>query len=148
MKHSIAIFISFLLLGNISAQEDIRVLLKDKKFFDEEATAFVVEIPQAEYNTVLKSWTKHLKNSPKEKVLVENAEVAINKKFIPKIANDSLDINSYVKEYDGHIVLAVSFKMRDHYISEDSDEEVFYPAKNYVRNFAVEQYKKAVGLDC
>lgn len=133
-----------MLFGNVLAQEDIRVLLKDKKFYDEKATAFVVEIPQAEYNAVLKSWTKYLKENPKEKVIVENAEVSIAKKFIPKIANDSLDINSYVKEYDGHIVLAVSFNLRGEYISDRSDEEIFYPTKNYVRDFAVEQYQNAV----
>jgi hypothetical protein len=147
MRNLIIIFITTLLFGNISAQEDIRVLLKEKKFYDDEATAFVVEIPQAEYNTVLKSWTKFLKDNPKEKVIVENAEVSISKKFIPKIANDSLDINSYIKEYDGHIVLAVSFKLRGKYISESSEEEIFYPTKNYVRNFALAQYKKAVNLE-
>lgn len=147
MKNLIIIFITTFLFGNISAQVDINVLLKEKKFYDEEATAFVVEIPQAEYNMVLKSWIKYLKDSPKEKVVVENAEVSIDKKFIPKIANDSMDINSYVKEYDGHIVLAVSFNIRGEYISESSDEEIFYPTKNYVRNFAVEQYQEAVRIE-
>lgn len=144
MKNLIVFLITTILWGNISAQEDIIVLLKDKKFYDDEATAFVVEIPQAEYKTVLKAWTKYLKDMPKEKVLVENAEISINKKFIPKIANDSLDINSYVKEYNGHIVLAVSFKLRGKYISKNSEEEVFYPTKNFVRDFAVEQYQEAV----
>lgn len=144
MRNLILLFIATSFFGTISAQEEIKVLLKDKKFYDEEATAFVVEIPQAEYNTVLKSWIKYLKDSPKEKVIVENAEVSINKKFIPKIANDSIDINSYVKEYDGHIVLAVSFYLQGKYISDKSEEEIYYPTKNYVRNFAVEQYQKAV----
>tara|TARA_B110000908_G_C10229783_1_gene439949 strand:- start:123 stop:1013 length:891 start_codon:yes stop_codon:yes gene_type:complete len=147
MRNWIVIFITTLFFGNISAQEEIKVLLKEKTFYNKETTAFVVEIPQAEYNTVLKSWTKYLKDSPKEKVIVENAEVSIGKKFIPQIANDSMDINSYIKEYDGHIVLVVSFKLQGKYISEDSEEEVFYPTKNYVRNFAIEQYQKAVALE-
>ena len=45
------------------------------------------------------------------------------KKFIPKVSNDSLDINSYIKEYDGHIVLSVAFRVNGTYISDDSDEE-------------------------
>jgi len=141
--------IYFLILALVSfnvlfSQEDIRVHIKDKKFYDNEAIAFVVEIPQAEYKTVIKSWSKYLKDSPKEKVIVENGEVSIKNKFIPKIANDSIDIISYIKEYDGHIVLAVAFKLKGKYISDASDEEVYYPTKNYVRRFAVEQYKKVV----
>ena len=144
MKNFIALFVCVLLVGNLFSQEEITVQLKEKKFYDSEAIAFIVEIPQAEYKSVLKAWTKYLKNNLKEKVIVENGEVSILKKFLPKIANDSIDIHSYVKEYAGHIVLAASFKLKGQYISKQSTEEVFYPTKNYVRNFAIEQYKKAV----
>ena len=144
MKKIFLLILALIIFGSFFAQENIQVKLKEKKFYTNEATAFVVEIPEAEYKTIIKAWAKYLKGNLKEKVIIENGEVSINNKFIPKIANDSIDINSYIKEYDGHIVLAVSFKLKGKYISEDSDEEVFYPTKNYVRNFAVNQYRKAV----
>ncbi len=142
---SISIFLISILFFNFSfAQEEIKVHLKEKKFYDSQAIAFIVEIPQASYKDVLNAWQKYLKDNLKEKVIVENGEVSINRKYLPKIANDSIDIHSYVKEYSGHIVLASSFKLKGTYISDLSDEEIFYPIKNYVRNFAIEQYKKAV----
>lgn len=144
MKKSILIIFSLIFTITTFSQEDIRVKLKDKKFYNSKATAFVVEIPQAEYKTVLKQWSKYLKNNPKEKVIIENGEIFIKNKFLPKIANDSIDIHSYIKEYAGHIVLAASFKLKGKYITDDSAEEIYYPTKNYVRQFAVQQYKKAV----
>lgn len=144
MKNILLLILSILTINIAFSQEDIKVQLKQKKFYNNEASAFVVEIPQANYKTVVKNWTKYLKNNHKEKVVSENGEVYIKNKFLPKIANDSIDINSYVKEYDGHIVLAVSFLLKGNYISNESEEEVFFPTKNYVRSFAVEQYIKAV----
>lgn len=145
MKNSIILlFLSFFVANTTFAQEDIRVKIKDKKFYDNEAIAYVVEIPQAKYKDIERAWPKYLKDSPKEKVLEENGQFTIYKKYLPKIANDSLDINSFIKEYEGQIVLAVSFKLKGNYISDDSDEEVHFPAKAYVRKFAVEQYQKAV----
>lgn len=143
MKNIFLLFSLFVLNFGFS-QETIKVKIKEKKFYDNNAIAFVVEIPQAEYKPIVKAWVKYLKSSLKEKIIIENGEVSITSKFIPKIANDSLDIISYIKEYDGHIILAASFKLRGKYISENSEEDVFYPTKNYVRNFAVEQYRKVV----
>lgn len=139
--------LSLMLVNTAFAQVDIKVKLKNKKFFEFEAMAFVVEIPQADYKDVVRSWTKYLKNNFKEKVYTENGEISIDKKYLPKIANDSIDIQSYVKEYEGNIVLAASFKLKGTYISDDSDEEVYYPTKNYVRTFAIKEYKKAVNSE-
>lgn len=126
------------------AQEEITVKIKDKKFYDNEAIAYVVEIPQAKYKDVERAWPKYLKDNMKEKVLEENGQFMILNKHLPKISNDSINVNSYLKEYAGHVILAVSFKLNGKFISDDSDDEVHYPTKEYVRNFAVVQYQSTV----
>lgn len=144
MKKSIIIILALLTYSISFAQEDIVVKIKDKKFYDNEAVAYVVEIPQAKYKDVERAWPKYLKDNLKEKVISEDGQFSIYGKYLPKIANDSLDINSFIKEYEGQIVLAVSFRLNGKYISDDSDEEIHYPTKAYVRKFAVEQYQDAV----
>lgn len=145
MKKIIILFVLFVSAANISfAQEEIRVKIKDKKFYDNEAIAYVVEIPQAKYKDVERDWQKYLKDNPKEKVLEENGQFVILKKHIPKISNDSIDVNSFIKDYDGQIVLTVSFMLNGKYISDDSPEEIHYPTEAFVRNFAVAQYQNAV----
>lgn len=137
--------LGFLFAANFTfAQEEISVKIEDKKFYDAEAIAYVVEIPQAKYKDVERSWAKYIKGSPKEKVIKDKGIYSVEKKYLPKISPDSLDLNSYLKEYDGQIVLAVSFKLNGKYISDNSDDEKHIPARNYVRQFAVEQYQNAV----
>ena len=63
MKYSILILLSILSLNLSFAQEDIRVKIKDKKFYDSEAPAYVVEIPQATFKQIERSWPKYLKNN-------------------------------------------------------------------------------------
>ncbi|MGB1019116.1 MAG: hypothetical protein ACPGVH_08590, partial [Chitinophagales bacterium] len=144
MKKSLILLITVILYVFASAQEDIRVKIKDKKFYDSESIAYVVEIPQAKFKNVERAWPKYLKNSLKEKVISENGQFMMFKKYIPKISTDSIDINSFIKEYSGQVVLTVSFKLNGKFISDDSKDEIHYPTAEYVREFAVEQYKKAV----
>lgn len=144
MKNFILPFLLAFFFNATFAQEEITVKLKDKKFYDAEAIAYVVEIPQATYKDIERAWPKYLKDSPKEKVLEEKGLFSLDKKYLPKISIDSIDINSYIKEYDGHIILSVSFKLNGKYISDDSPDEVHYPTLEYVRNFAVVQYQNAV----
>lgn len=144
MKKYIFTTLLVLIGFQLFAQEEIKVKLKDKKFYDTEAIAYVVEIPQAEHKTVERAWAKYLKSNRKETVIQENGLFTINKKYLPKISTDSIDITSYIKDYNQHIVLSVAFKLNEKYISDLSDDEIHYPALEYVRNFAVEQYQNAV----
>lgn len=144
MKHSIVLVLVLFFFNASFAQEEISVKIKDKKFYDAESIAYVVEIPQATYKDIERAWPKYLKDSPKEKVLEDKGLFSIEKKYLPKISIDSIDINSYIKEYDGHVILAVSFKLNGKYISDDSPDEVHFPTLEYVRAFAVAQYQNAV----
>ncbi|MGB0886050.1 MAG: hypothetical protein ACPGVH_09365, partial [Chitinophagales bacterium] len=98
MKKISLIFLIILSKAVVFAQEDIRVKIKDKEFYDTKAIAYVVEIPQAKFKDAQRAWPKYLKSSPKEKVIEDNGQFMIINKHIPKISTDSIDINSFIKE--------------------------------------------------
>ena len=131
--------------ATIFAQEDIVISMKDKSFSIGEVASFVTFIPQADYNEVTKDWEKYLKQDTKEKTITENGEIVLLNKLYEKISPVPLNIYSYIKEYDGEIMLVVAMDLQGQYISRDMDEEIYIPAKKYVRDFAVESYITAVG---
>lgn len=143
MKNLIIAFILFP-FSMIIAQEDIIVSLKNKSFSIGEVASFVVFIPQAKYEQVNKDWEKYLKQNTKEKTIVENGEVIILNKLYEKISPSPINIYSYTKEYEGEIMLVVALEMNGQYISREMDEEIYIPAKKYIRDFAIESYKNAV----
>lgn len=126
------------------AQEEIDVILKTKTLSIGDVPAFVTFIPRANYEQVLKDWEKYLKENTKEKTLTENGEIVIFNKVYERIAPGVLNIYSYIKEYDGEILLVAAFELNGSFISKDMDEEIYIPTKKYVRDFAVESYKTAV----
>jgi predicted nucleic acid-binding Zn-ribbon protein len=133
--------------GFLQAQEDINVVLKLKTLSQGDIPAFVTFIPQASYSQVQKDWEKYLKDDTKEKTLNQNGEIIILNKVYEKIAPGLLNIYSYIKEYDGEIMLVAALELNGTYISKEMDEEVYIPAKKFVRDFAVESYKMAVAED-
>jgi hypothetical protein len=139
------IFILFLVVGLSSfAQEEIVVTLKNKTFSVGELPSFVTFIPQANYNDVMKEWDKYLNQDTKEKTLLMDGEVRMLNKEYEKISATPLNIYSYLKEYDGELMLVCAFQLGNQWISREMDEEIYIPTKKYVRDFAVEAYKQAV----
>ena len=94
--------------GFLQAQEDINVVLKLKTLSQCDIPAFVTFIPQASYSQVQKDWEKYLKDDTKEKTLNQNGEIIILNKVYEKIAPGLLNIYSYIKEYDGEIMLVAA----------------------------------------
>jgi hypothetical protein len=146
MKHLILIFL-ILVFGFSQAQEEINVTLKNKTLSQGEVPSFVTFIPQAQYEQVLKDWEKYLKEDTREKTSTENGEIIILHKVYDRIAPDSLNIYSYIKEYDGEVMLVAAFDLNGSFISKDMDEEIYIPTKKYIRDFAVESYKTAVNQE-
>lgn len=143
MKKSLFIlFISVMISAH--AQEEIVVTMKNKSFSIGEVPAFVSFIPEASYISVSKAWEKYLEQETKENVSFENGEYIILSKAYEKVSSTPLNIYSYVKEYEGELLLVCAIQLNGEFISSAMDEEIYIPAKKYVRDFAVESYKNAV----
>lgn len=126
------------------AQEEIVVTMKNKSFSIGEVPAFASFIPEASYISVSKAWEKYLEQETKENVSFENGEYIILSKAYEKVSSTPLNIYSYVKEYEGELLLVCAIQLNGEFISSAMDEEIYIPAKKYVRDFAVESYKNAV----
>ena len=143
MKKSLFIlFVS--LIVSAQAQEEIVVTMKNKSFSIGEVPAFVSFIPEANYAQVAKAWEKYLEQGTKENVLFENGEYVILSKAYEKVSSTPLNIYAYLKEYERELLLVCAIQMNGEFISKEMDEEIYIPAKKYVRDFAVESYKNAV----
>ena len=140
----VLLFIALLGFSVSMAQEEIRVVVKTKTFTFGDAPAFTVEIPQAKFEDVEKAWEKLLKSGTKAKAEKSNGEIFILGKVYEPISSDSMEIFGYVKEYDEVAVLSACFMLNSNFISSESDEEIYYPTKKYIKDFAIEQYQNAV----
>ena len=140
------LFFSLFLVLNVSsfAQVEVVVTLKNKSFSIGEVPAFVSVIPQGDYAQVKKDWERYLGKNTKEKPTEVKGEIIITNKEYEKISATALTIYSYLKEYDGKLMLACAFQLNEQFISREMDEETYLPAKKYLRDFVVETYKNAV----
>lgn len=143
MKSILYILLIVLSINQLNAQEDILVYTKEKPFSFGQVTAFSVLIPEADLQTVQKAWTKYLKKETKAKTEEINGEIYISR-LLEKIAPDSIHISSYLKEYDGYINVTAAFNINGNFVSPEFIEEVYLPAKKYVRDFAITQYQNVV----
>lgn len=130
--------------SSLFAQEDLQVSMKLKTLSVGEVSSFVVFIPQAEYNNVVKDWERYLESGTKEKIINTQGEIIITDKLFEKISPTTINVFSYIKEYDGEIMLVAAFEIEGTFISRDMDEEIYLPAKKYIRDFAVLSYRAAV----
>jgi hypothetical protein len=143
VKSLLFVFNIFLIFSLI-AQEELTVSMKPKSLSVGEVPAFVCLIPQASYEQVLKDWEKYLKEGSKEKPLLQNGEIIMLQKEYSKISPNLLNIYSYVKEYEGEILLVAAIQLPEGFISKEMDEEIYLPAKKMIRDFAVMSYQTAV----
>lgn len=138
----IILFLCFTTLSY--AQEEIVLTLKNKSFSIGEVSSFVTFIPQANFSQVVKDWDKYLSKDTKEKTFEQEGEIIILNKEYEKISPNPLNIYSYLKEYDGELLLVCAIQIGEEFVSREMDEEIYIPAKKFVRDFAVEAYQQAV----
>lgn len=144
---SVVLFLSCFLIGFVYSQEEIIVSNKVKTLQVGEVAAFVTLIPEANYDDVIKKWEKYIGQDTKEKVELIDGEYVISNKEYPKISAQPIQIYSYIKEYDRELLLVVAIQIGEGFVSRDFDEEVYIPAKKYVRDFAVACYQDQVADD-
>ncbi|NOX47205.1 MAG: hypothetical protein GXO89_09540 [Chlorobi bacterium] len=115
--------------------------------------AFVVEIPQAEDDVVIKTWSKYIRVDTKSKVRNEGEEIFILGTNIEKIHKGPINIYSYVFKKDSTEKLVAFFEIDSVFFSKDEasnsieNEKTYHGIKNFVRDFALGKYREAVALE-
>lgn len=141
--------ISFLTLTTY-AQEVIEVKHVTLKMSEGMQPSYQVEIPQAPLKTTQQNWVKKLQENIKVKIAEMNGEWVLAGVVKHEFTKDTVSIYSVLIEKENKIILNVFVKIDSVFFSplddktELSSDKTDHSIRNYIRNFAVSQYKLAV----
>lgn len=142
MKSISTLFLLILIpfLG-IKAQKPILVYDDSLQFGNSRFPGIVVTIPEVEYEKTLKAWVNNLETGTRSKVVAENRDMTIFGARMKDISPNPINIYSRLMNLDTMLQLAVSFELKkDIYIEISTGEADLNKAKNYLKNFAKNQY--------
>jgi len=147
----IPVSVILLLTGmNAMSQETIEVKNIKAQMSKGVQTCYLVEIPQADLKIVQQNWIKKLQSGIKTKVKEVNQELILEHIVKNEITGDTINIYSLLIDKTDRIVLNVFIQIGDVFFVPKEDKTDLASDKidnniiNYIRSFAVEQYKLAV----
>lgn len=138
MKTIVSFSVLFLLTALFAeAQKPIRVDDNNIKFGESTMPAFSLVIPEADFESTVKNWTKELQSGTKSKVVEKGDELSIFGARIKKISDNPLNVYSKIDQEGDGVKMDVAFETeRDKFVENAQRDE----AKNYLFNFAKDQY--------
>jgi len=149
IKKSVSLsVIFFLIISNLAfSQETIEVKVEKATMSQGIQTAYIVRIPLAILKDVQGNWVKRLQENIKTKVINVNDEYLLSNVVIGEITLDTLSIYSLFIEKEDGVVLNVFIRIDSVFFSPKEDktqlaaEKIDNGIKNYIRRFAVDQYR-------
>jgi hypothetical protein len=155
MKSLSIIFSGVLLSFILSAltafpQENIQVTIKQAQMSKGNYPCYSVKIPQAELKSVQQNWVKKLQEGNKIKVKEVDQELTLIGALKPELTPDSVNIFSLLVQTDSAVTLNMFIEIDSVFFGPKDDktdlasDKTDNSIRNYIRAFAVEQYKQAV----
>lgn len=125
----------------IKAQRPVTVTDDSLTFGKSTMPGITVTIPEVKYETALKSWTKELQSGTKSKIVTENNSMSIFGAKIKEISPNPVNVYSKMANIDSAVKLTVVFELKkDQYIERSQSETDLTKAKNYLKEFAKNEY--------
>lgn len=125
----------------IKAQKAILITEDSITFGKIRMPGLTVIIPEVSYEKTLKSWTKDLQSRTKSKLVTENSEMYIFGARIKEVSPNPVNVYSILANIDSTLKLNVAFEVKkDQYIERATGETEFTNSKNYLKEFAKNQY--------
>ena len=150
----LSILVSILFVSIIShAQINITVSEQEVSMSKGLQPAFIIEIPQADNDAIVKSWSKYIREDTKSKVQNANEEIFILGTQIDQIHKGPISIYSVVFKKDSVVKLLTFFEIDSVFFTKDEasnsieNEKTYHGIKNFVRDFAVERYREVVAIE-
>jgi predicted nucleic acid-binding Zn-ribbon protein len=142
MKSISTILLLVLISGiGIKAQKPIVVSEDSLQYGKGRLPGLSVTIPEVNYEKTLKSWTREMQSGTKSKLVVENNEMSIFGAKMKGISPNPINVYSRMMNLDSMIKLNVAFEIKkDQYIERSTGETDLSNAKNYLKEFARNQY--------
>ena len=140
---SISIFLFFILVSSmqITGQKPISVSEDSVNFGKIRMPGLSVIIPEVNYEKTLKIWMKELQSGTKSKLVTDNGEMSIFGAKIKDISPNPINVYSKLMTLDSMLKLNVAFEVKkDQYIEKATGEADLSKAKNYLKEFAKNQY--------
>lgn len=144
----------FLLVPLFSiSQENIEVIQKSVSMSQGEQPAYIVNVPQSDYELVLNAWKKVIRQNTKSKVEEKEHELYIAGTHINAIHHQPINIYSAVINKDSVVKVVAVYEIDSVFFafSEEEpnlkNEKTHHHIKNFMRDFAVNQYKYAVEIE-
>jgi len=144
----------FLLVPLFSiSQENIEVIQKSVSMSQGEQPAYLVTVPQSDFEQVLKEWKKVIRQNTKSKVEENEHELFIAGTQINSIHHQPINIYSAVINKDSMVKVVAVYEIDSVFfayseeIPDLKNEKTHHHIKNFMRDFAVGQYKNAVGIE-
>jgi DNA repair exonuclease SbcCD ATPase subunit len=141
----------FILMGlNVFSQEVIEVKNSQAQMSKGMQPCYVVEIPQADLKTVQQNWIKKLQEGNKTKIKEVGQELVLSGVVKSEFTKDTANFYSLLIQKDSLISLNVFVEFDSVFFSPKEDKTDLASDKidnsiiNYLRTFAVDQYKIAV----
>jgi predicted nucleic acid-binding Zn-ribbon protein len=113
---------------------------------------YLVEIPQGDLDIIQMNWKKKLQEGGKLKVKEVNNELVFAGAVKTELTYDTVNIYTIlIPKEDARIVMNVFVEINDVFFSPKDDktdlasDKIDNNIRNYLRSFAVDQYKLAVG---
>lgn len=125
----------------IKAQKPLFVFEDSLQFGNSRFPAISVTIPEVDYNKTLKAWIKDLETGTRSKVITENRDMSIFGARIKNLSPNPVNVFSRLMNLDTILQLTVSYELKkDQYIEVSTGEAELNRAKNYLKDFAKNQY--------
>ncbi|MCU0457612.1 MAG: hypothetical protein MUE37_00785 [Bacteroidales bacterium] len=133
--------VSLLAAPGLKGQKPIKVLEDSVQFGNYLYPGFNVTIPEADYDRALKNWVKVQETGTKSKVQTENGEMTIFGAIIKEVSPAPVNIYSRLMNEDtlSRLLVAIELK-KDQYVEPASGDIQLTSAKNFLKEFAKEQY--------
>ena len=138
---STLVFLVFISSIGIKAQKPVLVSEDSLKIGKGRLPGLSVIIPEVNYEKTLKIWIRELESGTKSKMVTENNEMSIFGAKIKEVSPNPVNVYSKMTNLDSALKLNVSFEVKkDQYIERASGETDLIKAKNYLKEFAKNQY--------
>jgi chromosome segregation ATPase len=138
--HTLLLFVIIPFIGT-NAQKPIKVTEDSISFGKSKFPGIVVTIPEVNLETVQKSWVKNLQSGTKSKVVTENGEMSIFGENIKEISKTPVNVFSKLINQDTLVQLMAIIELKkDVYAEQSTGELEFTAAKNFLKQFAKDQY--------
>lgn len=153
-KSLFALIILIVLLPLFSnGQENIIVTQRPVSMSQGEQPAYIVVVPQSDYDQVLKEWKKIIRQNTKSKVEEKEHELFIAGTHIEGIHHKPINVYSAVINKDSVVKVVAVYEIDSVFFAYSEEkpnlknEKTHHHIKNFMRDFAVSQYKSTVEIE-